>query len=191
MRTARAKLLLSAALATLLAPLSPAQNQGLPTEWDVRTILESITAHSTRLKPLLAEVRPKEWVAAGASETYIQQWNSTVTQADSLNQSAANLSREPEKLTAALDTFFRLQNIDVVLMSLTEGVRKYQNPALADLLRGVMSENGASRQQLQQYMLDLASLKEREFKIMDQEAQRCRTSLSKVPVIVPKKKVGK
>ncbi|MEO7649265.1 MAG: hypothetical protein ABIZ80_02275, partial [Bryobacteraceae bacterium] len=149
MRTARAKFFLAAASATLLAPLCPAQNSSLPTEWDIRKVLDSITAHSARLKPLLAEVRPKEWVVAGASETYIQQWNSTVTQAEALNQSAANLSREPEKLTATLDTFFRLQNIDIVLTSLTEGVRKYQNPALADLLRGVMSENGASRQQLQ------------------------------------------
>jgi hypothetical protein len=79
-----------------------------------------------------------------------------------------------------------------VLTSLIDGVRKYQNPALADLLRSVLSENNASRQQLRQYLMDLASIKEQEFKVMDEEAQRCRESISKLPTAVPpKKKSGK
>ena len=78
------------------------------------------------------------------------------------------------------------------LTSLIEGVRKYQNPALADLLRGVMSENNASRQQLRQYLVDLAAIKEQEFKVMDQEAQRCREVISGQPTATPaKKKTGK
>jgi site-specific recombinase XerC len=81
---------------------------------------------------------------------------------------------EPARLTAALDAYFRLQNLETVLTSLVDGVRKYQNPALADLLRGVMSENSTSRQQLRQYLTDLAAVKELESKLMDQEAQRCR-----------------
>lgn len=79
MRTARAQLILLAASTTLLAPILTAQNSGVPTEWDFRKTLESITTHSKRLKPLLAEIHPQEWVKAGASETYVQQLQSTQT----------------------------------------------------------------------------------------------------------------
>jgi D-hexose-6-phosphate mutarotase len=138
------------------------------------------------------QIHPKEWVSKGAPAAYIQQWDSAHTQTDSLRLSSENLLQQPERLTAALDTYFRLQNLEVVLSSLIEGVRKYQNPALADLIRGVISENSSSRQQLRQYVVDLASIKEQEYKVMDQEAQRCRESTSKQPVVVPaKKKTGK
>ena len=104
--------------------------------------------------------------------------------------SSDNLVREPERLTAALDTYFRLQNLEVVLVSLVEGVRKYQNPAWLILLRSLMNENSASRQQLRQYIVDLAANKEQEFKVMDQEAQRCREIISRPAAAPPKKKIG-
>jgi hypothetical protein len=45
---------------------------------------------------------------------------------------------------------------------------------------------------LRQYLTDLAAVKELEFKVMDQEAQRCRESISRQPVAAPvKKKNGK
>ena len=54
------------------------------------------------------------------------------------------------------------------------------------------TENSASRQQLRQYLVDLAAIKEQEFKVMDEEAQRCRESISKLPSAAqPKKKSGK
>jgi hypothetical protein len=176
-----------------LAPLCAlAQQPGVPTDWDVQKLVIAIAEQSARIQPLVEQIRPKEWVAKGASDTYVQQWDSAHAQAKSVKLSADNLVREPERLSAALDTYFRLQNLEVVLTSLIDGVRKYQNPALADLLRSVLSENSASRQQLRQYLVDLAVVKEQEYKVMDEEAQRCREAISKLPSgAQPQKKSGK
>ena len=180
------------ALVSMLPLCAAAQDAGVPTEWDVQKLVGVIAAQSGRVLPLIEQIRPKEWIARGASDTYVQQWDSAHSQAASLKLSSDNLVREPARLTAALDTYFRLQNLETVLTSLVDGVRKHQNPALADLLRSVMSENSASRQQLRQYLTDLAAVKELEFKVMDQEAQRCRESISRQPIAAPvKKKTGK
>src|SRR2546428_10637121 len=61
---------------TLALGVSARAQATLPTEWDMRKTLESITSHSDRLMPLLDQVRPKDWVVSGASQTYLQQWNS-------------------------------------------------------------------------------------------------------------------
>jgi len=180
------------ALVSMLPFCAAAQQAGVPTEWDVQKLVAAIASQSARLQPLVEEIHPKDWVARGASDTYLQQWGSAQAQAASVKLSSDNLVQDPALLSAALDTDFRLQKLEVVLTSLIEGVRKYQNPALADLLRGVMSENNASRQQLRQYLVDLAALKEQEFKVMDQEAQRCREVISGQPTATPaKKKTGK
>src|SRR5437016_1384811 len=133
-----------------LAQQAVTQQAGVPTEWDVQKLVEAISTQSGRLQQIVDQIHPKEWVAKGAPDAYLQQWDSAHAQAATVKQSSDNLVRDPARLSAALDTYFRLQNLEVVLTSLIEGVRKYQNPALADLLRGVMSENNASRQQLRQ-----------------------------------------
>jgi hypothetical protein len=180
------------ALASLMPWRALPQQAGVPTDWDVQTLVKAIAGQSARILPMVDQIRPKEWVSSGAVDTYFQQWNSAHSQAETLKLSADNLVLQPERLSAALDTYFRLQNLEVVLTSLIDGVRKYQNPALADLVRGVLSENSASRQQLRQYLVDLAAVKEQEFKVMDEEAQRCRESISKLPAPAqPKKKSGK
>src|SRR5439155_3549018 len=169
------------ALVSILPMCGAAQQAGVPTEWDVQKLVSDMAAQSGRILPLIEQIRPKEWVTRGASDTYVQQWDAAHSQAAALKLSVDNLVREPARLTAALDSYFRMQNLETVLTSLIEGVRKYQNPALADLLRSVLSENNASRQQLRQYLVDLAVVKEQESKVMDEEAQRCRESISKLP----------
>jgi hypothetical protein len=174
----------------VFAPWCGAQQPGVPTDWDVQKLVQSVAAQSARLQPLVDQIHPREWPAGGAAAEYAQQWDSAHAQAQSVKLSADNLVREPERLTAALDTYFRLQTLEVVLTSLVEGVRKYQNPALADLVRSLMNENSASRQQLRQYIVDLATTKEQEFKVMDQEAQRCRGIVSTAPPPPSRKKPG-
>src|SRR6266446_5591605 len=180
------------ALVSMLPFCAAAQQAGVPTEWDVQKLVAAIASQSARLQPLVEEIHPKDWVARGASDTYLQQWSSAQAQAASVKLSSDSLVQDPARLSAALDTYFRMQNLEVSLTSLIEGVRKYQNPALADLLRAVMSENSSSRQQLRQYLIDLAATKEQEFQVMDQEAQRCRENISRQPTAAPaKKKTGK
>ncbi|MBI1787062.1 MAG: hypothetical protein HYR60_05845 [Acidobacteria bacterium] len=173
-----------ALLCMAVGPLG-AQPAGISSEWDIRAALQGLSAQIARLQPVLEQVHPKEW--EGASETYLRQWESTRAQASAVQTVVANLGREPEKLSIALDVFFRLQNLETLLGSLAEGVRRYQNPALADLLSGVVAESSSSRQQLRQYVMDLAQLKEQEFQVMDREAQRCRAFLSRQPAPVKKK----
>lgn len=182
------------ALFTALLPVCAlAQQAGVPTEWDVQKMVESIASQSARFQPLVTAIDPKPWVAKGAPEAYVQQWESAKAQAEAVKLSSDNLVREPARLTAALDTLFRLQNLEVSLTSLIDGVRRYQNPALADLLRSVLSENSSSRQQLRQYLVDLAAVKEQEFKVMEDEAQRCRTTVNRPSSAAPvvRKKSGK
>ena len=103
---------------------------------------------------------------------------------------AGALEKQPERLSVALDTYFRTQTLETRLSSLVDGVRNYQNPAVGDLLVGVLGDNSANRDKLRQYITDLAVTKEQEFKIVDQEAQRCRTVLTR-PVPPAAKKNAK
>jgi len=159
------------------------QSPGVTAEWDIRKTIQDVIADTNRLRPVLEQIKPQDWVSKGAPQAYVGQWNSTRTQVEGLIGSAGLLSKDPEKISAALDTFFRLQTLELMLHSLAEGVRKYQNPALADLINGIVSEHGANRQRLQQYVVDLAATKEQEFAVIDKEAQRCRGMLSRQPPV--------
>jgi len=158
-----------------------AQPGGFVPEWEIRKTVEAVAAQCQRLKPILDQVNPKDWVAKGAPDAYVAQWNSTKSSLEYMRVSAENLTREPERLTFALDTFLRLGSFESLLGSLAEGVRKYQNPAIAELLQGILSENSTNREKLRVYVLELAQVKEQEFKVADQEAQRCRAAVSSQP----------
>jgi hypothetical protein len=173
------------ALACLASAL-PAQNTGVQAGWDVSQMLDSLSAQAKRLKPILDQLTPQQWVAKGAPDAYVAQWKGAQNELGYLVDSAKALEQAPERLTLALDTYFRMQSLENRLNSLVEGVRNYQNPAVGDLLFGVAAENSANRDKLRQYITDLAATKEQEFKIVDQEAQRCRTNLSRQPA-TPKK----
>jgi len=169
------------ALAALWVPLLRAQDAGLPPEWEVRKNLASLVEQTNRLGPLLSAVKPETWVEKGAPEAYQAQWKSVLSQSDYLVGSAGELAADSERLTVALETLFRMQSLDSLLVSLQEGIAKYQNPALAELLRGAMSDGAAGQEWLRQYVVQLASVKEGQFKVMDAEAQRCRTMLLRQP----------
>lgn len=157
------------------------QTAGARPEWEVRAEVGKLADGLARLKPLLEQVRPQEWISQGASETYLAQWKSVRTELERLDRSARILMAEPDRLTAALDTFFRVDQLQALLSSLEQGVRRYQNPALADLLSAVFADSAPAREGLRQYLLELAEMKENELKVADQEAQRCRAFLIRQP----------
>lgn len=150
---------------------------GVSSEWDVRKLVESLNTQTQHLKPVIDQVKPESWVSKGAPSAYVGQWRSTQAQLRYLLTATEALSRDPEHLTLALDAYFRMQAMESTLGSLAEGIRKYQNPALADLAQSVMTENSVNRDRLRQYIQDLAKQKEEEFKVVDREAQRCRNVL--------------
>lgn len=164
-----------------------AQNNGLEPQWDIRNVLVGISAYAGRLLPMLNQIEPQTWLAKGAPDTYVAQWNSSKEQAKALESTALALSKDPEKLSAELEALFRINSLDNMLVSLEAGIRKYQNPAVAELLAGVAAENGANRERLQRYIVDLAADKEQQFQIMDHEAQRCRGILTRQDIAPAKK----
>jgi hypothetical protein len=111
----------------------------------------------------------------------VTQWKSSEAELRYLLQSSQAFSRQPDRLPLALDTYFRMQSMNTILGSLIEGIRKYQNPAVGDLVQGIMNENSGNRERLRQYVVDLATEKEQEFQIADKEAQRCRGTLLRQP----------
>jgi hypothetical protein len=160
-------------------PQAPAS--GLPPEWETRKQLAALVATANRLDPVLGQLNPEAWKENGAPEAYVRQWQNTRKALSYLQISAERLAKEPNRVTFAMDTYFRLQSMEQMLGSLAAGVRRYQNPAIADLLMGIANENAANRDFLEQYMKDLAATHESELQVMDTEAQRCRSILSKQP----------
>jgi hypothetical protein len=156
-----------------------AQPPSVQAEWDIARTIQALSQQSARLTPLVEQLNPSDWVAKGASPTFVSQWQTAKLQLGFLTTATQILEKQPEKLTAALDTYFRLQVIETQLRSLADGVRTYQNPAVADLVLSVLGENSANRDRLQQYISDLASQKEQEFSVIDREAQRCRVTVNR------------
>jgi hypothetical protein len=166
----------------LLPSFAAAQNQtGVSSEWDISKTLEALSSQANRLKPILDQLTPQEWVSKGAPQAYVDQWKGAQSELGYLVDSAKALEKQPERLSVALDTYFRMQSLESRLNSLVDGVRNYQNPAIGDLLIGVLAENSSNRDKLRQYITDLASTKEQEFQIVDKEAQRCRGVLTRQP----------
>jgi len=150
---------------------------GVSSEWDVRKLLEDLDRGTQQLKPVIEQVQPQAWVAKGAPEAYVQQWRTAQDELKYLLSSSENLAKQPDRLPLALYTYFRMQAMESTFGSVIEGIRKYQNPALADLVHAFVAENGTNRDRLRQYIQDLATQKEQEFKVADREAQRCRGAL--------------
>jgi hypothetical protein len=161
---------------------------GLETPWDVQKILADLTAQTTQLKPLLVQLNPQQWVDKGASSTYILQWQMAQRQLNDVLISMQRLSQKTDSLTAALDTYFRFEALEVSARSLGEGAQRYGPRATADRLGAYVAHSFDSRQRLRDYLEDLAGSTEQNFKIADEEAQRCRGIISKEAPSSSKKK---
>lgn len=154
-----------------------------------------ISARSGHLKSVLDEVHPADWVAKGAPQTYIAQWNSLTAQnraiADEMNAIAQHLNafqadaKQEGSLEPLLKALFRVHRFDGDLDGLLSAVRRYQNPALADLIESVAANDQTGIGKLQEYALDRANEKDRQLDLVDKEAQRCRAMLANQPVAHP------
>jgi hypothetical protein len=162
------------------------QSAGLETDWDIAAALQEIGVHAGRLLPALNRIDARSWVDQGASETYAEQLQSAKDQTQALADGARALAKNPERLSADLELYFRMQSIDNMLISVEEGMRKYQSPASAQALASLQAEAGANRDRLQRYIVNLAAEREKELRVMDEEAQRCRAALT-----APASKTGK
>ena len=171
--------LLSSCVLGHTQPAQPAD--GLQPDWDIRVILQEMGAHAGRLMPVLNQIQAAGWVQKGASETYATQLESSKAQARTIVDDTKKLAATPDKLSACLELFFRIQGLEQMIASLVEGTRKYQDAALADNLVSLSAENGANRNRFQTYIVNLATQREQECAVMDREAQRCRGVLATQP----------
>lgn len=158
-----------------------AQNGGLPAPWDVRKTVDSLKKYLAESNRVLDQVQPQQWMAQGAPDAYVSQHQQVRTQIRSLDLLLGDAQKDPERLTLVMDIFFRLETLDLSVGSLAEGIRRYQNPAVAELLFGLRNESAAARTGFRQYLLELAETREQEMKIMDREAQKCRGEQLKRP----------
>lgn len=147
---------------------------GVGAEWNTRESILEMSKRIAEVKPILDQLRPKEWVSKGAPEAYGQQLESTFVELRGVEWALNNLSGDTEKLSFALDAYFRVQSFRLKVGSMSEAVRRYQNPAVAELIDAYLTDSSASQIQLQGYLTQLTQLKEAELDVMSQEAQRCR-----------------
>ncbi len=170
------------------SPLRAPQPAGLETPWDVRTILARLNSDTDQLRNLISGLAPQQWYERkGAPTTYILQWQSAQQQLTDVSTVTKQLMQKTESLSLALDDYFRLEALDVVTRSLEEGVRKYGERFSADKLSQLIASNFNNRERFRDYIRDLAASTEQNFKIADQEAQRCRGMISKEPAASSKR----
>lgn len=163
-------------LALLLQP--PA---GVLPEWELRPKIQQIPGEAARLAPLLNQLQPEKWISAGAPEAYRKQWKDCLDAIPHIENTAARFSSKPLQLSLALETLMRLESFLQYASSLSQAVRRYQNPAMAEILDGEILAAGASREWLRQHVLDLARHRESELEAAQTEADRCRTQLARPP----------
>jgi hypothetical protein len=168
-------------------PQTSGQPVGLETDWEIGAVLQEVAAHALRLAPALDRIDARSWVEQGASETYGDQLQAAKDQTRALGDGAKALAKNPERLSAMIEVFFRMQAIDTMLGSVEEGIRKYGNRADAQTLASLQAETGANRNRLQRYIVNLAAEREQEFQAMDKEAQRCRAMVTAPAKSVKKK----
>jgi hypothetical protein len=145
---------------------------------DVAIIAGQISQRADHLQPMFEQVHAADWVAKGAPQTYVSQWSSLVQQNQAIRDDMAATAQHPEAMQDIMKALFRVHRFDSDLAGLLAGVRRYQNPALADLMESVASGDQNGVEKLQQYVLDLADAKERQLDVEDKEAQRCRATLA-------------
>jgi hypothetical protein len=152
---------------------APAPDAGLLPDWDLKPRAVKLGEGLERVRPLIERLQPERWTAAGAPKQYEQQYKDCLQLLGYAENAAARLAASPNGLTVAVETLVRLESFLNVAQSLTQAVRRYQNPAVADLVESELAA-AADREWLRRHVLELAAVREREWETAEQEAQRCR-----------------
>jgi hypothetical protein len=147
---------------------------GVATEWETRERLAELARNTRALEPVLAQIRPNDWVAKGASETYVNQARTVRSLALHVIATSKRLAERPEHLSTGIETLFRIQALERFAGSLGEGIRRYQGADLANRFMEVVAPVAGSGEALRQHILDVALMREQEFDVISAEAQRCR-----------------
>jgi len=160
---------------------APAAN-GLDTPWGVRKILDDLVADNEKLRSVFGALNPQDWYSKkGAPSAYIQQLQMAQRQLNDVVISSKLLAQRTESLPLALDNYFRLEALEVTARSLGEGARHYADRRTADQLNTLIARNFTTREHFRDYIQDLSKTQEQSFRVADEEAQRCRGTISRQP----------
>jgi hypothetical protein len=160
--------------------------QGVAPEWDLKSNLSSLVTDVAKLQPLLKQVNPQDWVNKGAPAAYAKQVQSAQNTVEHLINVTQALADRPERLSLALDAFFEMEKMDVLIGSVREAVRKYQSAEVADALNRQFAAHSVHKERLRQYVRELSRTREQEYEIVNEEAQRCRSAITKDAAPAPK-----
>lgn len=164
------------------APAGQIAQTGLETPWAVQDILANLQQDNQQLQSLLSNLNPQQWEQKkGAPGAYILQWQTAKTQLEDVMTTTKLLAQKTDSLPVALDVYFRLEALEITARSLAEGAQRYADRATSDRLNLLIAHNFNSRERFRDYLRDLAATEEQNFKIADDEAQRCRGMISKEP----------
>lgn len=183
----RPAFIVGALVFTAAAALEAQQTAGVAPAWDTAKLFSELAAQSNRLQPMLQQMQPKDWEAAGAPQTYAPLWRRAIDENQSFALQAQAVARTPDKFTESLRLLETMHALEESVAELLPAVQKYQNPALAELMAGIQAEGRPARDAFSQRVLDLASDREQQFSTADHEAQRCRQILSQHPAAVKSK----
>jgi DNA repair ATPase RecN len=173
-------------LAFLALAASASAQQAPMSDEEVVAVFNRISQRAARLGPMLEQLNPSDWVAKGAPDTYVAQWNSVRQQYAAIQNELSDLSHHLDHMTDSMKALFRIEAANQALGSLLGGARKYQNPAVAELIESVAAESARDIDSFQQHLIEMADAKEQQLALVDREAQRCRATLSKEPAQAPR-----
>jgi hypothetical protein len=142
--------------------------------WDAKQMLLDTAAEVRKFTPLLEQMHPQQWLDNGAPPAYASQYLSARDRIADVQRALTGLSNRPDSLSLAVDTYFRMEALEIVLRSLNECVRKYGESRTADQLASSMAAEFNAREKFRGYLRDLSTQREQDFKVADEEAQRCR-----------------
>ena len=166
--------------ATFAALLPAQQDRGTMPIWEVAAIAENLETQVGQAEQVLSGIKPAEWPQAGAA-AYSAQREALLVELGHLRNSARAMALAPERLPLVVDTFLWIDRTNSMMVSMTDGVRRYQNGAVADLLESARGQYSGAGEKLKEYMQQLAVSVDAQMQIAHEEAQRCRTELVTKP----------
>jgi hypothetical protein len=155
--------------------------QGVQAPWDVKQMLADLNSENEKLEPLIARMHPQQWLDNGAPPAYASQYLEARARMDDQIRAIKRLSLQTDSPSVAIDTYFRMEAFEIIARSLNECIRKYGDRDMAEELARLIALEFTNRQRFREYLRDLSTERDQEFKIADEEAQRCRGMISGEP----------
>ncbi len=168
------------------APAVPATGTspvaGLESPYEARQIVTTSLTEVDALKPVLLGTHPDLWSQQkGAPGTYLVQWQTAQREVEYVDTVGKQFLQHIDSLPAALDLYYRLEALEATVRSVNEGAQRYGEPVTAGKLSAYVAGSFDRRQRFRDYIRDLATDLEQNYKVADEEAQRCRAIISREP----------